>query len=93
MLATSKKKIEVPSDDLPEAFESAMAELEAIVAKMERGDMSLEDSLAAYQRGVSLTRLCQERLANAEQRVQVLSGELLKRLGASASDRGESSAP
>ena len=88
-MATSKKKIEVPSADLPEAFESAMAELETIVAKMERGDMSLEDSLAAYQRGVALTRLCQERLANAEQRVQVLSGELLKPLGELPDDRGD----
>lgn len=88
-MATSKKKIEGPAVDLPEAFEAAMAELEGIVAKMERGDMSLEDSLAAYQRGVALTRLCQERLANAEQRVQVLSGELLKPLDAASDDRGD----
>lgn len=92
MLAVNKKKTETSEPDLPEAFESAMIELEAIVAKMERGDMSLEDSLAAYQRGVSLTRVCQERLASAEQKVQVLSGELLKPLATGADSRGDPSA-
>lgn len=88
---TSKKKAEAAEPDLPEAFESAMVELEAIVAKMERGDMSLEESLAAYQRGVNLTRVCQERLASAEQKVQVLSGELLKPLATVSENGGDPS--
>lgn len=91
-MVTSKKKAEAAEPDLPEAFESAMVELEAIVAKMERGDMSLEESLAAYQRGVNLTRVCQERLASAEQKVQVLSGELLKPLATGGDNSGDPSA-
>lgn len=74
----SKKKSDVEPDDLPQDFEAAMAQLEEIVAQMERGDMSLEASLGAYQRGVALTRICQDRLARAEQKVKVLSDELLK---------------
>jgi len=77
-LVASKKKSDSALDDLPQDFEAAMVQLEEIVAQMERTDMSLEASLAAYQRGVALTRVCQERLANAEQKVKVLSDELLK---------------
>lgn len=74
----SKKKSDLKPDDLPQDFEAAMTQLEEIVAQMERGDMSLEASLGAYQRGVALTRICQDRLARAEQKVKVLSDELLK---------------
>lgn len=74
----SKKKSDLEPDDLPQDFEAAMAQLEEIVAQMERGDMSLEASLVAYQRGVALTRICQDRLVRAEQKVKVLSDELLK---------------
>ncbi|MCG7957037.1 MAG: exodeoxyribonuclease VII small subunit [Candidatus Thiodiazotropha endolucinida] len=42
---------------------------------MEQGDQSLEESLKSFERGVSLTRLCQEALKEAEQKVQILSGE------------------
>lgn len=59
-------------------FETALHELEDLVAKMEEGELPLEQSLAAYQRGVDLVRICQDRLAKAEQQVKVLEGELLK---------------
>jgi exodeoxyribonuclease VII small subunit len=78
VLVASKKNSNSSLDDLPEDFEAAMAQLEEIVVQMERADMSLESSLKAYQRGVALTRICQERLACAEQKVKVLSDELLK---------------
>ena len=65
---------------LPRDFEAALAELETLVAAMEDGDMPLEASLAAYKRGVALSRACQDRLAQAEQQVKVLEGELLKPL-------------
>ena len=77
-LVASKKKSDLGPDDLPQEFDAALAQLEEIVAQMERGDMSLEASLGAYQRGVALTRICQDRLARAEQKVKVLSDELLK---------------
>lgn len=53
-------------------FEKALQELELLVEKMEEGDMSLEDSLKQFERGVSLTRSCQKALADAEQKVQML---------------------
>lgn len=53
-------------------FEASLAELEALVKQMEQGDLTLEDSLAAFERGISLTRGCQAALAQAEQKVNVL---------------------
>jgi exodeoxyribonuclease VII small subunit len=53
-------------------FEAAMQELEALVACMEKGDRSLEDSLKDFERGVELTRICQTALREAEQKVQKL---------------------
>lgn len=53
-------------------FEAALAELEGLVERMERGELSLDDSLGAFERGIHLTRTCQRALADAEQRVRVL---------------------
>ncbi len=53
-------------------FETALAELETLVGTMEQGDISLEESLALFERGVTLTRTCQESLKEAEQKVQIL---------------------
>jgi len=63
-----------------ESFESAMSELDGIVQGMESGKLTLEQSLAAYQRGADLLRYCQETLAAAEQKVQVLEAGVLKDL-------------
>jgi exodeoxyribonuclease VII small subunit len=54
-------------------FEQSLAELEGIVDALERGELSLEDSLAAFERGVGLTRTCQQALERAEQRVRILA--------------------
>ncbi|MBP3984905.1 exodeoxyribonuclease VII small subunit [Pseudoxanthomonas helianthi] len=54
-------------------FEQSLEELEQLVEKMEHGEMSLEDSLAAYERGVGLYRQCQSALEQAELRVRLLS--------------------
>lgn len=59
-------------------FESAMAELEKIVADMEAGKLSLENSLAAYQRGAELLSFCRARLEDAQQQVRVLEEGVLK---------------
>lgn len=56
-------------------LESTLGELEAIVVKMETGDLSLEDSLKAFEKGIKLTRDCQERLTQAEQQVTTLIEE------------------
>jgi exodeoxyribonuclease VII small subunit len=54
-------------------FETSLDALEQLVEKMEHGDMSLEDSLAAYERGVGLYRRCQQALEEAELRVRLLT--------------------
>ncbi|HLT63049.1 MAG TPA: exodeoxyribonuclease VII small subunit [Pseudohongiella sp.] len=61
------------------AFEETLASLEALVTRMEEGQMSLDEALAAFETGVRLTRQCQQALQAAELRVQMLSrpdGEL-----------------
>ena len=57
----------------PLDFEAALGELEALVGKMEDGSLSLEDSLAAFERGVKLSRVCQAALRAAELRVKALT--------------------
>lgn len=58
----------------PPSFEQALSELEGLVAKMEQGALSLEESLKSFERGVELTRYCERTLNEAEQRVRILSG-------------------
>lgn len=53
-------------------FEQALAELEALVARLERGDLPLEEALKTFERGVELTRHCQGSLKAAQQRVEIL---------------------
>ena len=59
-------------------FEAALTELDAIVKKLEEGDLALEQSLELYERGVQLSRFCHARLEEAERRIEVLNerGEL-----------------
>jgi exodeoxyribonuclease VII small subunit len=59
-------------------FEAAIAELESVVKKLEEGDLTLEQSLALYERGVQLSRYCHSRLEEAERRIELLNerGEL-----------------
>jgi len=56
-------------------FEAALTELEKIIEKMESGEQSLEESLKSFQRGIELTRACQQGLKEAEQRVEKLLAE------------------
>jgi exodeoxyribonuclease VII small subunit len=56
----------------PVDFEAAMRDLEEIVERLEHGDLPLEESLAAFERAVMLTRSCQAALKEAEQRVEIL---------------------
>ncbi len=54
-------------------FEAALGELETIVKKLEEGDLTLENSLALYERGVELSRFCHARLEDAEKRIEILN--------------------
>jgi exodeoxyribonuclease VII small subunit len=58
------------------SFGDALAELDGIVTSLESGQLELEDSIARYERGVSLLRALQSRLADAQQKVTMLIGEL-----------------
>lgn len=58
--------------DKKKNFETSLNDLEKIVRKLEEGDLSLEESLKLFEDGVKLSRECQERLTNAERRIEVL---------------------
>jgi exodeoxyribonuclease VII small subunit len=62
----------------PPSFEAALAELEAIVGRMESGELPLRESLAAYKRGAALLAFCQAALKDAQQQVQVLEKGVLR---------------
>jgi exodeoxyribonuclease VII small subunit len=62
----------------PASFETALAELETIVATMESGQLPLAESLAAYKRGAELLQYCQTALKDAQQQVQILEHGVLK---------------
>ncbi len=61
-------------------FEAALAELETIVRTMENGQLDLEQSITAYNRGIELMRHCQQQLADAEKQIQVLEDGALRDL-------------
>ena len=78
----------MPSEEL--SFEKALAELEKIVARMESGELSLEQALSTHKRGLELARFCQQKLEAAQQQVKVLEGEVLKPLAAATdADAGD----
>ena len=71
----SKAKATMPKADVGFNFERSIEQLETLVAAMEDGELSLEDSLEAFEKGIKLTRECQSALRQAEQKVQVLMDE------------------
>lgn len=70
----AKSRAAVP----PKDYESALAELEALVGEMESGQLPLEASLAAYKRGAELLQYCRQQLAAAEQQVKILENGTLQ---------------
>ncbi len=83
------------SDPTIKDFEAAIAELEAIVKKLEEGDLPLEKSLELYERGVQLSRFCHARLEEAERRIEILDerGELKPAAPGLGLARAEDAAP
>ncbi len=78
-LRVMAKTSDKPDPDAPNAvaqFEQSLDELETLVQRMEKGDLSLDESLAAYERGVGLYRRCQTALEQAELRVRLLTDPL-----------------
>lgn len=74
--AMTRKPGSEPADDAASAatgdFEQSLAELEALIGRLERGDLPLAESLDLFEQGVSLTRQCHARLSEARQRVEIL---------------------
>lgn len=62
----------MPRKKNPTLFEDSLEELEALIEQMEQGDISLEESLKSFERGVKLTNTCQKALQDAEQKVHIL---------------------
>lgn len=84
MTSTMKTKTTSPQ---PQSFESSLSELEGIIARMEAGQMPLQESLTAYKRGALLLRECQETLAAAEQQVRILQDGNLRPFEPEISDK------
>lgn len=63
---------------VPESFETALTELETLISTMENGQLTLEASLTAYQRGAELLKFCQGKLADTQQQVRILENDTLK---------------
>ena len=61
------------SNSKPKAFESSLEELERIVRELEQGELTLEKSLELFEQGVKLSRECQDRLNQAERRIEMLT--------------------
>ena len=59
-------------DQQNKKFEAALEELEQVVEQLESGDLSLEDSLAAFEKGVGLVKLCNQKLTEVEKKVELL---------------------
>ncbi len=62
---------QTPVDQM--SFEQAMSELEAVVSKLERGDVALEDSIKLYERGAELKKRCEDKLKEAEEKVAAIT--------------------
>ena len=84
---SSRDAISGPGAEQPASFESAMGELEKIVARMETGELDLEQALAAHKRGLELAQYCQGILARAQQQVRVLEQDTLRVLNEGELDR------
>jgi exodeoxyribonuclease VII small subunit len=73
MVKDDKKARGVKGEDFK--FEKAMKELERLVAKLEKGDLPLEENLKAFEEGVRLVRACREYLDKTRQRIEMLVGD------------------
>jgi|SRR5580692_2095686 exodeoxyribonuclease VII small subunit len=70
--ASPSKSPDPSAQESPVDFEHALAELEALVERLEHGDLPLDDALKSFERGVALTRQCQGALKAAQQKVEIL---------------------
>jgi exodeoxyribonuclease VII small subunit len=82
------EKADIPADILKLSFEAALKELEAIVQRLEQGQVDLEESIAVYSRGVQLKRHCENKLKAAEQKIEkIVIGAEGEAVGTTVADR------
>jgi exodeoxyribonuclease VII small subunit len=81
----------LPPNATPVSFESAMAELSELVSQMETGQLPLEASVTAYQRGSELIKYCAFQLEKVEQQVKILDAGMLKPFNTDLTDPNENS--
>ncbi|MES2186331.1 MAG: exodeoxyribonuclease VII small subunit [Pseudomonadota bacterium] len=67
-----------PEAALPDTYETALEELEQLVARLDAGQLPLDQLLAGYRRGAALLQFCRDRLQAVEEQIQVLDGGALK---------------
>lgn len=72
------KALKPQANDLPDSYESAMTELERLIASFEGGQLPLEQLLTGYQRGAELINFCRARLEAVQDQIKVLDGDTLK---------------
>ncbi|MGV8804366.1 MAG: exodeoxyribonuclease VII small subunit [Polaromonas sp.] len=72
------KSISAPAPALPDSYEEALQELEALVGRLESGQLPLDQLLGGYQRGAQLLAFCRDRLEAVENQIKVLEGTELK---------------
>lgn len=88
-MKSAPKSSALPPASPPASFEAALQELETLVQSLENGGISLEDSLQAYERGVSLLKHCQATLGAAEQKIRMLDDGQLRDLDPDMADRSQ----
>jgi exodeoxyribonuclease VII small subunit len=76
--ATSSPTTDASSVAMPATYEAAMGELETLVARLESGEMPLDQLLSGYQRGAALLQFCRDRLQAVEDQIKVLDDGVLK---------------
>lgn len=73
----------------PQSFETSLSELETIIGAMEVGQMTLQETLDAYKRGITLLRHCQTALNSAEQQIRMLENGVLRDIESDVSNLPE----
>ena len=76
--SVSPSSLVSPADALPQTYEAAMVELEQLVARLDSGELPLDQLMGGYQRGAALLQFCRERLQAVEEQIKVLDEGTLK---------------
>lgn len=76
--AAAKTEVPSPVQEVPATYEAALGELEALVQRLESGDLPLDQLLSSYQRGTALLQTCRDKLQAVEEQIKALDAGVLK---------------